>query len=214
MAAPIPIVHTDDHLLIVAKPAGLLTVPAPGRPGVNLIDRLRGETGLPVQAVHRLDQDTTGALVVAITDVGRAGLETLFREHRIERVYLALVASMPSPAAGRIEARLQEDDGVMRVVPHGGELAITEYRALDRRRAGVLVECRLHTGKRNQIRAHLAALGCPLVGDRKYGYRARSGTARSRYLLHSWRLAFTHPVTATPISVTVPPEEGELRPTT
>lgn len=213
MVAPIPIVHADEHLLIVAKPAGLLTVPAPGRQSATVIDRLRAETGLPVQAVHRLDEDTTGALAVAISEAGRSGLESLFREHRIDRIYLALVASMPAPPAGRIEARLREEDGIMQVVPHGGELAITEYRTLGRRGRGALVECRLHTGKRNQIRAHLAALGCPLVGDRKYGYRVRGGTAPARYLLHSWRIAFTHPVTSVPVDVTVPPDDGELRPT-
>lgn len=209
----LPILHRDEHLVIVDKPPGLLVVPAPERRGPTLVDVVGGQLGCRVQAVHRLDEDTTGVMVVALSDEGRAGMETLFRAHAVERDYLALVAATPSPPAGKIESALQEGaDGVMRVVTKGGERAVTHYETITRRGSGALVRCRLETGRRNQIRAHLAALGCPLAGDRKYGFRARHGERYPRVMLHSWRLRFTHPLTGEPIEQTVAPREPELQP--
>ena len=152
-------------------------------------------------------------MVLARDDAGREGLLDMFRRHVIERRYLALVMAAPSPPAGRIDARLQEDDaGVMRVVQRGGEKAVTHYEARERRGRCTLVECRLETGRRNQIRAHLAALGCAVAGDRKYGYRRRPGESFSRVMLHSWRVGFRHPVTGVDVDVTAPAPEPELRP--
>ncbi|MBZ0153500.1 MAG: RluA family pseudouridine synthase [Planctomycetes bacterium] len=207
------VLHRDDHLVVVHKPAGVLVVPAPGRAAPTLIDRLGRQLGQRVFAVHRLDEQTTGALVVAITESARAAMEELFRRHAVERDYLALVAAAPSPPAGTIESQLEEGaDGIVRVVRRGGQTAITHYETLSRRGRCVLVRCRLETGRRNQIRAHLAALGCPLAGDRKYGFRAREGERFPRVMLHSWRLAFDHPLTTQRVAVVVAPAEAELQP--
>lgn len=209
----VPVLHADDHVVVVDKPAPMLVVPAPGRGGVTLVDRLTSQLGMRVQAVHRIDEQTTGALVLALTDEGRSGMEALFRAHAVERDYLALCTAAPNPAAGKIEAALAEGpNGVVRVVATGGERAVTHYTTLTRRGRCTLVSCRLDTGKRNQIRVHLAALGCPLAGDRKYGYRARSGEKFQRVMLHSWRLAFRHPITGLPVRVEVVPREIELIP--
>ncbi len=137
----------------------------------------------------------------------------LFRRHAVEREYLALVTALPSPPAGRIDSRLQEDArGVMQVVVRGGERAITHYETLERRGRCTLVRCRLETGRRNQIRAHLAALGSPIAGDRKYGYRRRAGESFARVMLHSWRLAFRHPMRELDVEVVAEPSESDLRP--
>ncbi|MBL9079241.1 MAG: RluA family pseudouridine synthase [Planctomycetes bacterium] len=208
----IVVLHRDEHLVVVDKPAGVLVVPAPGRSGATLVDLVSQQLGVRLQAVHRLDEDTTGAIVLACTDAGRAAMEERFRAHAVEREYLALVAAAPSPPAGRIESNLQEDaGGVVRVVPRGGQRAVTHYRTLARRGRNTLVSCRLETGRRNQIRAHLAALGSPLVGDRKYGFRSRAGERWPRVMLHSWRLSFAHPLSGERIAVTVEPAEPELR---
>lgn len=208
----VPVLHADEHLLVVDKPAGVLVVPAPGRGAPTVVDLVSRQLGQRVFAVHRLDEDTTGALVLARADGGRHAMEELFRRHAVEREYLALVAAAPSPPAGRIESRLREDaGGIVRVVPHGGQVAVTHYRTLVRRERCTLVACRLETGRRNQIRAHLAALGCPLAGDRKYGYRARADERWPRVMLHSWRVAFEHPLIGERIVVTVEPAEPELR---
>lgn len=209
---PIPVLYADDDLCVVDKPAGMLVVPAPGRGEATLISRLGTQLGLPVYAVHRLDEDTTGVLVVALTDAARAGMEDLFRRHEVERDYLALVCGQPSPRAGRIESRLREEGGVVRVAVRGGQMAVTCYETLARRGRFALLRCSLETGRRNQIRAHMQALGHPLAGDRKYGFRARTGERFARPMLHSWRIAFRHPIRGFEVRVQVEPREVLLQP--
>ncbi|MEZ6036787.1 MAG: RluA family pseudouridine synthase [Planctomycetota bacterium] len=205
--------YIDDDLVVVDKPAGVLAVPAPGRGGKALVDLLATQLGRRVFAVHRLDEETTGCIAFALDDGVREALERTFRTHAAERTYLALLSAVPSPESGRIEANLKEAaGGVMQVVRAGGQRAVTHYRTLSRRGRCCLVECRLDTGRRNQIRVHMAALGCPLAGDRKYGFRARNGENFSRVMLHSWRLSFAHPVTAAAIDILCEPAEQELRP--
>jgi 23S rRNA pseudouridine1911/1915/1917 synthase len=211
--ALVPILHRDEHLVVVDKPAGVLVVPAPGRGAPTVGDLLGEQLGARVQAVHRLDEDTTGALVMALDEAGRTGMEALFHSHAVQREYLALLGSAPSPAAGRIDSLLREDaDGIVRVVPTGGMRAVTHYETVGRRGRCTLVRCRLETGRRNQIRVHMSALGCALAGDRKYGFRPRADERFARVMLHSWRVQFTHPVTGTAIDVNVAPIEPELAP--
>ncbi|HEX6812245.1 MAG TPA: RluA family pseudouridine synthase [Planctomycetota bacterium] len=205
---PLSVLYRDDHLVVIDKPAGVLVVPAPGRDASTIVDLVGAQLNCRPQAVHRLDEDTTGALALALDDAARAGMEALFRRHAIERDYLALVSAAPSPAAGKIESSLQEDDdGMVRVVLRGGVRAVTHYETLARRGRCTLVRCQLETGRRNQIRVHLAALGCPVAGDRKYGFRARAGEHFARVMLHSWRMSFVHPITGIEVHVeTLPPE--------
>jgi 23S rRNA pseudouridine1911/1915/1917 synthase len=212
--SPIPVLYDDEHLLVVDKPARCLVVDAPGRRGATAVDRVGRQLGERVYAVHRLDEDTTGVLVLARTEASREALEQVFRRHEAQRVYLALASRMPSPPAGRIESRLAVGrDGVVRsVTGRGGELAVTRFRTLERRDRHALLECELETGRRNQIRVHLSELGCPLVGDRKYGWRGRGAGGPDRPLLHAWRIRFVHPVTGEPIEVVSDPIEPELRP--
>ncbi len=208
----IPILHADEYLVVVDKPPNVLVVGAPGRGGPTLIDRLTGQLGQRVHAVHRLDEGTTGALIVALTEAGRDAMDPLFRSHAVRREYLALVVGRPTPPAGRIESGLRDDGDMVRVVERGGVTAITNYESLVRRGRLTLLRCELETGRRNQIRVHLSALGCPIAGDRKYGYRTRPGESFGRPMLHSWRLAFRHPLIGTAIDVEVSPPEPELRP--
>ena len=167
-----------------------------------------------VFAVHRLDEDVTGVLVLAARESAREPLEQMFRSHRAERLYLALLSRAPSPPAGRIESKLREDpSGLVRSVEGGpGQKAITEYRTLKRVDHYTLVECRLLTGRRNQIRVHMADLGCPIVGDRKYGFRSRGGTQFKRLLLHAHTVRFPHPITGAEVFVRAEPAEKELVP--
>jgi len=211
---PIPILFEDDDLVIVDKPSGVLVVNAPGRQGPTLLDLLYRQLGSRVFALHRLDEEVTGALALARSAKAREACEPLFREHRAERLYLALTSRLPSPPAGRIESLLREQGGRVQVVQRGGERAVTHYRTLDRRARGALVECRLETGRRNQIRVHLAELGCPIQGDRKYGDRVsrRAAADLPRVMLHSWRLGFEHPLTGARVEVEARPDEAELLP--
>ena len=207
------VLRREPGLVIVDKPPGVLAVPAPGRSGPTMTDLVARVLGQRVFAVHRLDEDTTGAMVFALDEATKAALEDMFRAHTIERDYLALLSSAPSPPAGRIDGPLALDSaGVVRVVRSGGQRAVTHYVTLGRREKCCLVHCRLETGRRNQIRAHMAALGCPLAGDRKYGFRPRAGESFSRVMLHSWRLRLVDPATGSPIEVTVAPPESQLAP--
>jgi 23S rRNA pseudouridine1911/1915/1917 synthase len=207
------ILYEDEHLAVIDKPAGMLAVPAPGRSEPTVVDVATRQFGVRALAVHRIDEDTTGALVLARTDEARVAMEALFRAHAVHREYLALASAAPSPPAGTIESNLQEGPGgIVRVVVKGGQRAITHYRTLERRGRCALVACRLETGRRNQIRVHLAALGCPLVGDRKYGYRVREGERFRRVMLHSWQLRFVHPLTGREVAIEVPPPEADLAP--
>ena len=213
MSGSIPVLHRDEHLLIVDKPAGTLVVPAGGRRETCLVDRLTQQLEQRVYAVHRLDEETTGCLAFALDEASRDSLDRTFRDHAATRDYLALTTAVPSPESGCIESHLEEGaDGVVRVVRRGGRRAVTHYAALARRDRGSLVRCRLETGRRNQIRVHLAALGCPVAGDRKYGYRPRSGERFGRVMLHSWRLKLAHPLTGAAVEVACEAPEVELRP--
>jgi RluA family pseudouridine synthase len=175
------------------------------------MDLVERQIGKRVQAVHRLDEDTSGVFVLALTERGRVGMEDLFRRHEVEREYLALLTGTPSPAAGTVRSQVRDEGGVVRVVERGGQPAITHYESLGRRGRCCLVRCRLETGRRNQIRVHMAALGCPVAGDRKYGYRARPGESYPRVMLHSHRIAFRHPMSGSEIRAEVEAPEADLR---
>lgn len=208
----VEILYQDEHMLVVDKPPHVLVVHAPGRRNPTVVDIVSRQIGASACPVHRLDEDTSGVLALARTAEARSRLEETFRRHRAERIYLALLSRVPSPTAGRIESRLAERGGRMCSVERGGEVAVTHYRLLRRVDRFSLAECRLETGRRNQIRVHMADIGCPVVGDRKYGYRSRHGGSYSRVMLHAWRLVLPHPVSEERLEVVAEPSEDELRP--
>ncbi len=211
---PIPILFDDGDLMVVDKPSRMLVVDAPGRAELTVMDVLQRQLGVTVFPVHRLDEDTTGVLIVARTAEAQEAIDAMLRARTVERVYHACVSRVPSPLSGRVESRLLEDaSGIVRcTTDRRGKLAITNYRTLERRKYGALVECRLETGRRNQIRVHLAELGCPIVGDRKYGYRRPLGLPKAkRPLLHASSVRFFHPLTGRRVVVAADAPEEELR---
>ncbi|MGL6043879.1 MAG: RluA family pseudouridine synthase [Sandaracinobacteroides sp.] len=206
------ILFEDDHLLVVEKPAGLVVHPAAGNLDGTLVNallhhcagRLSGIGGVARPGiVHRIDKDTSGLLVVAKTDRAHAGLAAQFARHTIGRRYLAVVAGLPTPPAGRIEANLARSDAnrqkIAVVAPPRGRHAITHYRVLEPLKGAALVECRLETGRTHQVRVHMAHLGHPLLGDPAYGQGRLAELCRrlgfARQALHAQSLVFEHPVT-------------------
>jgi 23S rRNA pseudouridine1911/1915/1917 synthase len=196
--APLRLVHEDDEILVVDKPTGLLTI-ATERERERTAYRLladwvanRGARSSRLFIVHRLDRETSGLIVFAKSVAAQEQLQAQFAARTAERVYVALVEGLVRRAEGTMAARLVEDRALrVRVAKRGdGAEAITRYRVLERRRAATLVELRLVTGRRAQIRAQLAAAGHPIVGDTRYG--SRSNPMR-RLALHATRLAFVHP---------------------
>jgi 23S rRNA pseudouridine1911/1915/1917 synthase len=202
---PLRLVHEDEALLVIDKPAGLLTIATErerGRTAYRMVwDYLAA--GRPPRrpfVVHRLDRETSGLLVVAKSPAAKRVLQADFAAGRVERGYVALVEGAVAAEQGTLRDVLVEDRG-LRVrpapdrPPRRGErarVAITHYRVLERRRDVTRVALTLGTGRRHQIRVQLAALGHPVLGDRAHG--ARRDPLR-RVCLHAARLGLRHPTT-------------------
>jgi 23S rRNA pseudouridine1911/1915/1917 synthase len=200
------IVYEDDSLLVVDKPAGLLVVPLPARgdePSVEdaLVAHLRSHGKRRPLVVHRIDRDTSGLVVFAKRADAQALLKAQFKRREPERVYLAVVYGHPSPKAGTWRDHLAWDQRSLmqketRPADPRAKEARSDYRVLETFEGASLVEVRLHTGKRNQIRLQARLRGHSLVGEQRYVHD--SSRLRPidfpRQALHAFRLAFRHPV--------------------
>lgn len=208
---PLDIVYEDESLLVVNKPAGMVVHPAPGHDDGTLVNALLHHCAghLPTDngeerpgIVHRIDQFTSGLLVVAKTEEALHGLVARFQAGAIHKTYLALVHGIPRPASGHVETligRSPTHRQKMAVVDENGREAITDYRTTDIFLASnaAQLEVVIATGRTHQIRVHMKHLGYPVIGDPVYGNPKRDnalGIPRNRQLLHSWKLAFEHPV--------------------
>jgi 23S rRNA pseudouridine1911/1915/1917 synthase len=202
---PIRVLYQDDHLLVISKPAGLVTHPTASRRSGTLVNRLLA-LGVPLSRmggedrpgiVHRLDAGTSGLMVVAKDDVTHAALAEMFRRHQVDRRYLALVRGRLEQDQFLIEAALERRRAKIRVDVASGKQAATEVEVRERLGRRTLVEARPRTGRTHQIRVHLSAVGHPVLGDRAYGGGGEDATTLglSRPFLHSWRMAFQHPLT-------------------
>jgi 23S rRNA pseudouridine1911/1915/1917 synthase len=205
----IKIVHLDEAVIIVDKPAGLLSMGSAREKERTahriLNEHLKALTKSDAQQafiVHRLDRETSGLMLFARNEPIQAALQQNWKS--VTKKYLAMVEGTPAIAAGTLRDHLLEDKSLrVRRVENGGELAITHYRVLGQHGKRSLLELQLETGRKNQIRVQLAALGHPIIGDRKYG--ATTDPAR-RLLLHSYELSFSHPVSGAPMKfVSTPP---------
>jgi 23S rRNA pseudouridine1911/1915/1917 synthase len=214
----LPVRYEDDRLLIVAKPAGLVTHPTSGRRTGTLVNRLLG-MGIPLSSVggperrgivHRLDAGTSGLLVVAKDDEAHGLLVSMLSRHEIERRYLALVRGHVDHDRFAVDAPLGRR-GARVIVQHGGgKDAVTAFAVRERFENATFLEAAPRTGRTHQIRVHLSSIGHPILGDRTYGGGGddakRLGLGRP--FLHAWSLSFVHPVTGAPVEVEEPlPED-------
>ena len=193
------IVHQDESVIVVDKPAGLVVHPTPVQPDGTLLNALLeicpglpGGAGMRRGIVHRLDKDTSGLMVVAKTASAYADLTGQLKRRAFRKTYLALVRGRIEPCRAVIESAIGRDPANrqrMAVVEVGRE-AITRYRVLAHYADCSLVEVKLVTGRTHQIRVHLASLGHPVVGDRTYG---RGPHVIARQFLHAAVLGFRHP---------------------
>jgi 23S rRNA pseudouridine1911/1915/1917 synthase len=205
LAAPLPppippplrLVHEDDVILVIDKPSGLLTIATESereRTAYRLLRDWFSRRGASSHLfiVHRLDRETSGLLVFAKSAAAKEHLQAQFAVRTAERLYVALAEGVIRQEEGSFVSRLVETRALrVRIAERGGgKEAITRYRVLERRRASTLVELRLVTGRRAQIRAQLAAAGHPIAGDAQYGSRT---DPLKRLALHATRLAFVHP---------------------
>ena len=194
------IVHLDDDLAVVDKPAGLVVHTAPSVKGVTLVDLLEGVLGGGEAErpgiVHRLDKDTSGLMVVARNQEAHRGLARMVKARELEREYTALVEGHLGSRTGTIDAPLgrHRRRRTQRAVKGAGSRqARTHFEVIETLPSDTLVHARLETGRTHQIRVHFAAIGHPVAGDPEYGSRGRHGLERQ--FLHSSRLRFTHPRT-------------------
>lgn len=199
MSEELRIVHVDDALAVVDKPAGLVVHPAPSHSGRTLVDQLGdllGGGGDPERPgiVHRLDKGTSGLLVVARNEEAHAALQAQVQRREVERVYLALARGRLASRTGTIDApigRAARQRHRMAVSGAASRQARTHFEVLELLTAETFLEARLETGRTHQIRAHFAAIGHPLAGDTTYGGEQKYGLERQ--FLHAHRLAFAHP---------------------
>ena len=209
------ILHEDRDVIVITKAAGLLTIATDGErertAHAALMDYVRkGNPKSPhrVFIVHRLDRDTSGLLVFARTEEAKLRLQAAWPE--VEKTYLAVVEGTPPKEEDTLSSYLAENS-VGRVYetrdPKEGKLSHTRYRVRERRGERTVLEISLLTGRKNQIRVHLASIGCPIVGDAKYG---RADRKSKRLALHSWRLAFPHPWDGRRMEFETPPPSSFL----
>jgi len=212
---PLEVLYEDNHLLVVVKPAGLATQGvAEGAPSVltrakaYLKSKYRKPGNVFLGIVSRLDSTVSGVLVLARTSKAADRLTKQFQAGAVEKVYWALVERPPTSTQGELSHWLLKNDRkrCMEVVPprsRGAQHAHLSYRTLRKEKLGSLVEVRLHTGRKHQIRLQLATIHCPIVGDRKYG--SHKPFVVGAIALHCVRLAVEHPTTKKRLEFHSPP---------
>jgi len=216
-AIPLEVLYEDQDLVAVNKPAGMVVHAGAGNTAGTLVNALLhrfhslsslgGE--LRPGLVHRLDRDTSGVILVARTDAAHRSLAAQFSGREVEKVYLALVHGRLAADSGRIDKPIARDPQRrtrMTARLASGRPALTSYRVLRRWPGFSYLEVRIHTGRTHQIRAHLAAIGHPVVGDRLYGAPARIPGLPSlgRFFLHAHRIRFRSPSTGRPLTIEAP----------
>jgi 23S rRNA pseudouridine1911/1915/1917 synthase len=217
---PLTVVYEDDDLAVIDKPAGMIVHPGE-----------QNETGTLVSAalarwpqiatmnieekragiVHRLDKDTSGLIIIAKHDRARRNLTAQFQDRTVEKAYLALLEKRPDTTTGRIDAPIARDPKQRKkmAVVRNGRPAISEFTLIDDNFVGhqALVRVKILTGRTHQIRVHMAFIGCPIVGDRVYGYR-KQRIGLKRQFLHAAELAFDQPTTGDRLSFESPLPAG------
>lgn len=220
---PLDIVFEDEDMVVIDKAPGMVVHPAPGHFTGTLVNallyhcpNLSGIGGVARPGiVHRLDQDTSGLIVVAKSQAAMDGLVQAFSSHKnIEKTYLAICHGRPRLDAGRIEnliGRHPVDRKRMAIVEKNGKVAITNWRVFDcNRPQSTAVECKIETGRTHQIRVHMASLGCPVIGDKVYGKSAldkKLDPVPARQMLHAWKLKLWHPVKRVEVAFEAPVPE-------
>lgn len=217
------VLFEDEHLIAVVKPAGLAVHPGTGITGATLVDQVRawlgvqpGAEGFSPSPAHRLDKETSGVVMIARTRRAMVAMTELFSSGAVTKTYIALVKGGMPGRRGEIDLPLREHQQTRRSKEMHGQRrqsALTRWKLLSSFDRVSLVEVDLGTGRTHQIRRHLAAIGHPVVGDRRHGDFTFNRLARAellvrRQMLHAWKLSFEHPFTGEPVRLTAPlPED-------
>ncbi|MGW8273290.1 MAG: RluA family pseudouridine synthase, partial [Thermodesulfovibrionales bacterium] len=213
-------VYQDRHVVVVNKPHGMVMYPGAGHSqgtlmnGVAFLTDSIATVGAPLRpgVVHRLDKDTSGIVVIALTNEAYYGLQRQFKARTVIRAYISLVYGRLGQSTGTIDAeigRARTDRKRMSTRTRKGREAVTHYSVIESFRIATLVRVKLETGRTHQIRVHFASIGHPVLGDSSYGGKTSlivKGTKLkiSRQMLHAQTLGFSHPITDEPLEFTAP----------
>jgi 23S rRNA pseudouridine1911/1915/1917 synthase len=211
---PLEVLVEDEHLLVVSKPAGLVTHPTEQVRTGTVVNRLLG-MGVPLSSVagplrpgivHRLDAGTSGLMVVAKDDETHRALTEMLSRHEVRRRYVALVRGVVEHDRFAVDAPLGRERSHIRVRPATGKEAETAFEVTERFARATMLEAAPRTGRTHQIRVHLSAIGHPILGDARYGGAGDDARALglSRPFLHAAKLSFTHPVTRARVEAEAP----------
>jgi 23S rRNA pseudouridine1911/1915/1917 synthase len=213
---PLEVIYEDDWLAVIDKPAGMVIHPGTGNPSGTLVNAILArwpqiaDINDPDERrgiVHRLDKDTSGVILIAKTETALNRLMQQFQDRTVNKTYIALLERRPATDTGRVQAPIARDPRQrkrMAVVREGKE-AVTEFRVIDDefRDGQALVEFQIFTGRTHQIRVHAAFIGCPVVGDRVYGFR-KQRIGMKRLFLHASQISFDHPDTGQRLTFSSP----------
>lgn len=200
------VIHADEHILVVDKPANLLSVPGKGPQGQVCLSRLVQSEFPTARIVHRLDYATSGIMVLALTAEAHRALSIQFQERQTGKRYQAIVSGTPDTLEGEVDLPLRCDweRRPLQIVDHEqGKAALTRWRATGKSDLGTRIELHPVTGRSHQLRVHMMAIGHPIVGDAFYAPEAIRA-ASPRLLLHAEMLSFTHPVSGERLSLEAP----------
>lgn len=215
---PFPILYEDNDILILSKPPGIVVHPGAGNENNTLVNGLLYHCkDLPAfdtirpGIIHRLDKNTSGAMIVAKSESALRKLTEDFKNRKVRKIYYALLLKCPRDDSGRLVnaiGRHPINRKKMSIRSSGGKYASTKWEILERFKCGMcFIKVEIGTGRTHQIRVHMASLGCPVVGDNLYGGKYSSGFLQSkinRQLLHAYTLEFTHPISGTPLTISAP----------
>ncbi len=205
------VVYEDEYFFVINKPSGVVVHPAPGNWRNTLANGLVYRypemksllNWLRPGIVHRLDGGTSGLMIVARTEMVTLLFQNMFKERTIDKYYIALIHGCPEKREGILSGPIDRDPNnyLRMIISENGKPALTGYRVIWNMNNISMIECKLFTGRTHQIRVHMSALGCPLVGDILYGAESEG---LGRVYLHSWRLEFKHPVTGEDMKFRLP----------
>ncbi len=211
---PLDIIYEDDDIIVINKQADLVVHPSYGHETGTLLNALlyHFKNKISPFMVHRLDKDTTGAIIFAKNEKSKVSLSKQFQKRTINKTYIAAVTGAVLEDNGRIEAPLGRslaNRKIIEVGPLAKKMAITEFKVLSRSRDMSLLQVHIITGRTHQIRSHMKYIGHPVLGDVAYGGSDHIGDMKfTRQMLHSYRIIFTHPVTSKQMDLIAPlPED-------
>ncbi len=219
---PLEVIFEDDDIIVINKPAGMVTHPGSATGDDTLVHALLHQCNGKLSVlngedrpgiVHRLDKDTSGVLVAAKSDEALLQLIEGFKDRKIDKLYLAVCCRTPNTRSGSCEGSIGRHriQRLRQAVVEDGKPARTDWEVKQDQHGICLMQCKIYTGRTHQVRVHMSDMGHPIVGDTLYGYRnnlhPKIKLSAKRSLLHAWKLSFDHPITNEPLSFEVDPPE-------